>query len=115
MRVQLDVDLHLNDLSYSEASDRMVSELGFSPEVAEMDLDWYIEYPGMPMGYAVGWKMINLLRDYEMDRTGSNFSLRNFHDKLLSQGSIALPLVIETAFSKKALKTVYSEFRDYIK
>jgi uncharacterized protein (DUF885 family) len=45
------------------------------------------------MGYALGWSIINRLRDQERKRLGGNFKLRDFHDKLLSAGSISLPLV----------------------
>ena len=45
------------------------------------------------MGYAFGWSIINRLRDQEQKRLGGKFSLCEFHDKLLSAGSISLPLV----------------------
>jgi uncharacterized protein (DUF885 family) len=115
LRVKIDVGFHTQGLSYDSARNQMVQELKFSPETAEADLDWYIEYPGVPLGYATGWKMINLLREYEQDRLGSKFSLPEFNNKVISEGSIALPLVIENAFGKRALKQVYREFREYIK
>jgi uncharacterized protein (DUF885 family) len=115
LRVQLDVDLHCNGLSYDSAVERMVDELGFTKEASELDINWYIEYPTVPAGYAVGWKMINLLREYEEDRLGNSFDLKNFHDNLISKGSIGLPLVIESTFGKEALTHVNREFRNYIK
>jgi uncharacterized protein (DUF885 family) len=51
------------------------------------------------MGYALGWSIINRLRDREQTRLGSGFNLREFHDKLLSAGSISLPLVEKRYFS----------------
>jgi uncharacterized protein (DUF885 family) len=51
------------------------------------------------MGYALGWSIINQLRDRERSRLGSDFNLRQFHDKLLSAGSISLPLVEQRRFS----------------
>ena len=50
------------------------------------------------MGYALGWSIINRLRNQEQKRLGSKFSLREFHDKLLSTGSISLPLVEKRQF-----------------
>jgi uncharacterized protein (DUF885 family) len=50
------------------------------------------------MGYALGWTIINRLRDQEKNRFGNKFSLREFHDKLLSAGSISLPLVEKRHF-----------------
>jgi uncharacterized protein (DUF885 family) len=54
------------------------------------------------MGYALGWSIINRLRDQEQKRLGDKFSLRDFHDKLLSAGSISLPLVEQRCFRHEA-------------
>ena len=50
------------------------------------------------MGYALGWTIINRLREQEQKHLGDKFSLRQFHDKLLSAGSISLPLVEQRHF-----------------
>jgi len=50
------------------------------------------------MGYALGWSIINRLRDQEQKRLAAKFSLHEFHDKLLSAGSISLPLVEKRYF-----------------
>jgi len=54
------------------------------------------------MGYALGWTIINRLRDQEKHRLGNKFNLREFHDKLLSAGSISLPLVERRHFKYEA-------------
>jgi len=110
LRVMLDIGLHVYGWSYDYAKRLMINKLKFSEESAMNDLGWYIEYPGVPLGYAVGWQMINFLKEYEQDRLKSKFSNYEFHKKLLSQGSIGLPLVIEESFGKKALDYVNSEF-----
>ncbi|TET25155.1 MAG: DUF885 family protein [Candidatus Aminicenantes bacterium] len=107
----VDVNYKLKEWGYERAKKLLMDELRFTEEAAEADLDWYIEQPTVPLSYAVGWKMINILRDYEREKLGKKFSLYNFHKKLLNQGSIGLPLVIEKEFGKKALKVVYEEFR----
>ena len=71
----------------------MVRELHFPRAQACGDLNWYSQSPSVPMGYALGWTIINRLREQEQKRLGDKFSLRQFHDKLLSAGSISLPLV----------------------
>ena len=48
----------------------------------------------MPMGYAVGWALINAARDIQ----AAGPALKEFHDRLLAPGSVALPLVLERAF-----------------
>jgi len=76
----------------------MVRELHFPREQACGDLNWYSQSPSVPMGYALGWSIINRLRDQEQQRLGSKCNLCEFHDKLLSAGSISLPLVEKRHF-----------------
>jgi uncharacterized protein (DUF885 family) len=101
LRVMLDVELHTRGLSFDVAAGRMVSVLGFPRAQAEADLAWYTRSPTVPLGYATGWKLINALRDRVIHDESSE-SLRAFHDRLLSVGSIAAPLVIQRAFGPEA-------------
>jgi uncharacterized protein (DUF885 family) len=98
LRIIIDVKTQTGKLSYDEAADLMVRELHFPREQACGDLNWYSQSPSVPMGYALGWSIINRLRDQEQKRLGSKFSLCEFHDKLLSAGSISLPLVEKRHF-----------------
>jgi uncharacterized protein (DUF885 family) len=93
LRIIIDVKTQTGKMTYDEAADLMVRELHFPRAQACGDLNWYSQSPSVPMGYALGWSIINRLRDQEQQRLGSKFSLREFHDKLLSAGSISLPLV----------------------
>ncbi|MBI3187975.1 MAG: DUF885 domain-containing protein [Gammaproteobacteria bacterium] len=100
LRVMLDVELHCRGLSVDEAVHRMCRELGFSVDEARADLAWYIQNPGVPMGYATGWALIRALRAQQSQ--AGDFDLKDFHNKLLSVGSCALPLVICRAFGQDA-------------
>ncbi len=93
LRIIIDVKTQTAGMTYDEAADLMVRELHFPRAQACGDLNWYSQSPSAPMGYALGWSIINRLRDQEQKRLGNGFSLRDFHDKLLSAGSISLPLV----------------------
>ena len=98
LRIIIDVKTQIGKLSYDDAADLMVRELHFPREQACGDLNWYSQSPSVPMGYALGWSIINRLRDQEQKRLGGKFSLCEFHDKLLSAGSISLPLVEKRHF-----------------
>jgi uncharacterized protein (DUF885 family) len=87
-------------MTYDEAADLMVRELHFPREQACGDLNWYSQSPSGPMGYALGWSIINRLRRQEQESLGGKFTLRGFHDKLLSAGSISLPLVERRHFTR---------------
>jgi len=100
LRVMLDVELHTQNLSINSAAQRMCDALGFSIDQAKADLSWYSQSPTVPMGYATGWALIKALRDEESQK--ANFNLKNFHNKLLSVGSCALPLVIKFEFGNEA-------------
>jgi uncharacterized protein (DUF885 family) len=99
LRIIIDVKTQTGQMSYDEAADLMVRELHFPRAQACGDLNWYSQSPSVPMGYALGWSIINRLRDQERHRLGGRFHLREFHDKLLSAGSISLPLVERRHFT----------------
>lgn len=100
LRIMLDVELHTEDLSIDEAAQRMCDSLGFSIDQAKADLLWYSQSPTVPMAYATGWALIKALREEES--TKPDFDLKIFHDRLLSVGSCALPLVIKSEFGEVA-------------
>ena len=99
LRIIIDVKTQTGQMSYDEAADLMVRELHFPRAQACADLNWYSQSPAGPMGYALGWSIINRLREKEQKRLGRKFELTEFHDRLLSVGSISLPLVEKRYFS----------------
>jgi uncharacterized protein (DUF885 family) len=99
LRIIIDVKTQTGRMSYDEAAELMVRELYFPKEQAQADLNWYSQAPSVPMGYALGWSIINRLRAQEKRRLGARFTLRDFHDRLLSAGSISLPLVEKRHFT----------------
>jgi uncharacterized protein (DUF885 family) len=99
LRIIIDVKTQTGQMTYDDAADLMVRELHFPRAQACGDLNWYSQSPSGPMGYALGWSIINRLRVGEQKRLGTNFNLREFHDKLLSAGSISLPLVERRHFT----------------
>jgi uncharacterized protein (DUF885 family) len=101
LRIIIDVKTQTGRMTYDEAADLMVRELRFPRAQACADLNWYSQSPSGPMGYALGWSIINRLRDQERTRLGDKFVLREFHDKLLSAGSISLPLVEKRHFTER--------------
>jgi len=111
LRIIIDVEIHTQQLSLTDAAQKMVDALGFSHEQAMGELSWYSQSPTVPMSYAVGWALINALRDIVNPR--DNIELKAFHDKLLASGSIALPLVIQHQFGEntwlKCCQQVFGE------
>jgi len=104
LRVMLDVELHCRGLSIDDAAQKMCTHLSFSIDHAKADISWYTQSPTVPMGYAVGWALIRALREQQSEIEG--FNLKDFHNKLLSAGSCALPLVIRRVFGDEVWQQV---------
>jgi uncharacterized protein (DUF885 family) len=100
LRVIIDVKIHTRGLSISDASKLMVEKLGFDQQQADAELAWYSTAPTVPLCYATGYELIKAVREHLQQKPG--FELKAFHDALLQQGSIALPLVIRRAFGEDA-------------
>lgn len=103
LRILLDVELHTRGLALEAAADRMVEALGFPRSQALADLTWYTRAPTVPLGYATGWMLIHRLRDRMLS---GGLSLKAFHDRLLSAGSMAVPLVIRRVFGEATWEAV---------
>jgi len=102
LRIMIDVEIHTRGLSVTEAAKRLCDELGFEPDQARAELSWYSFSPTVPMSYATGWALICAARDV-MEQT-PDFTYKSFHDDLLSEGSIALPLIIQSLFGNESLQ-----------
>ncbi|MEK6771735.1 MAG: DUF885 domain-containing protein [Pseudomonadota bacterium] len=99
LRVLIDIDIHCRGVPVDEAAKRLVKELGFAESQARGELTWYSRAPTVPLGYATGWAMINAARQqWRAEHPAA--PLREFHDRLLSAGSISLPLVLRRVFGE---------------
>ena len=107
LRILIDVDLHVNNISQEQAAQKLCDRLGFTKHQAMADTSWYSHAPTVPMGYALGWAMINSLRG-QLEAKNS-FELKAFHDKLLASGSISLAHVIRRQFGVEALNAVMQD------
>lgn len=100
LRVQLDVELHTRELGLEQAAERLHTAVGLPKRQAMTDLFWYSRAPGVPLGYAAGWALITAARE-SLEVSGEPGALRSFHDRLLSAGSVALPLALGRAFGEE--------------
>jgi len=105
LRVKLDVELHVQGKPLDAAAQTMCDNLGFSRSQAMADLSWYTQAPTVPMGYATGWALINETRE-RLRSLEEGFVLKDFHDRLLSAGSIGLPWVLRRSFGEPLWNSV---------
>jgi uncharacterized protein (DUF885 family) len=100
-RVILDTELHTGRTSFAEAVSFMVSKLNMPENYARAEVIRYTMTPTQPLSYEIGRRLINQLRDKEKIKLQDDFSLKQFHDKLLSKGSLPVKLIEELVFHKQ--------------
>ncbi len=89
-RMILDVRLHRGELTVDEAVDFMVEQTSFQRSNAAAEVSWYTYRPTYPLSYLLGRTLLLGLRADEQRRLGDRFSLKDFHDTLLHNGSIPI-------------------------
>jgi uncharacterized protein (DUF885 family) len=96
-RMILDVRMHRGELTAEEATDFLVRQTGFQRSNAAAEVGWYTYRPTYPLSYLLGRTLLLGLRADEQRRLGDAFSLKGFHDTLLSNGSLPI------SFHRRAL------------
>jgi uncharacterized protein (DUF885 family) len=89
-RIILDVRLHRGEIGVDEAVDFMVEQTRFERDNARSEVEWYTYRPTYPMSYLLGRTLLLELRAGEQRRLGEAFSVRDFHDGLLRNGSLPI-------------------------
>lgn len=97
-RVVIDVKLHTQGMTFDEAVDMLVDVAHLERPNAVGEVRRYTQSATQPMSYLLGKHQILDLREREKKRHGAAFTMRDFHDRLLSYGTIPVAL-IEPTFS----------------
>lgn len=94
-RLILDVQLHSGSISYQDAVQMLVDKVGLDPLSAASEIKRYILHPTVGCGYLLGKREIVRLRQEVEELQGEAFSLKHFHDTLLSFGILPFSLLRE--------------------
>jgi uncharacterized protein (DUF885 family) len=94
---RLVVDTGLHDMGWSrqQAIDYMVENTCLAENNIENEVDRYITWPGQALAYKLGQLEILRLREEAQRRLGSRFDIKAFHDAVLGNGAVALPVLRE--------------------
>jgi uncharacterized protein (DUF885 family) len=92
-RAVADLGLHLGAMSFDAAVALYRDRLGMSPEAARGEACKNSMFPGTAIMYWLGTDGLHRLREARARSDGSAFSLRQFHDRVLSFGSIPVLLL----------------------
>lgn len=91
-RVIVDASLQTGRMTFEEAVNFLVDEAKLERINAEAEVTWYSYSPAYPMSYLMGKRGILAIREAYQRAQGEAFDLRAFHDRLLSLGTIPVPL-----------------------
>jgi len=91
-RAIVDVRLHQGVFDLDEAAAFYQERVGMTPKAAQGEAVKNSMFPGTGLMYLMGCDLIHQLRRDLAAREGSAFSLRRFHDRFLSYGSVPVSL-----------------------
>lgn len=101
-RAIVDVRLHQGRFSLEEAVAFYQQHAGMGAEAAYQEAVRNSMFPGTAMMYLLGTDRIIQLRQEMAQRWGKAFSLRRFHDRFLSYGSIPVSLIAQEMAREEA-------------
>ena len=95
VRVFVDLGIHTGEMDFAGAERYMREMLSVkTSDWVTREIVRYITEPTQALSYAVGRQMIlDLRKEYRDAKGESGFSLFEFHNRFLSEGSIPLPLI----------------------
>jgi len=95
--VRLVVDTGIHDLHWTEqqAVDYMTQNTPMAASDIQSEIRRYIVWPGQAVSYKIGMLTILDLRQRAMDQLGDDFDWGEFHDVVLTHGSVPLTLLEE--------------------
>jgi len=92
-RLVVDTGIHAQGWTRQQAIDYLNAHTANSAADNAVEVDRYIAQPAQALGYKLGQLRFKALRDKAQAALGPRFDVRRFHDALLGQGSLPLPLL----------------------
>jgi len=71
----------------------MVEQTGMGRNEMSFEVDRYMANPGQALGYMIGQLKIMELRDRARQKLGPRFDIRRFHNAVIDNGSLPLPVL----------------------
>ena len=93
VRLVVDTGLHAKGWSRAQAIEYFQEQTGHSIERVTTEVDRYLVMPGQALAYKLGQLKISELRKRAETALGDAFDLRRFHDVVLAQGALPLPIL----------------------
>lgn len=92
-RLVVDTGMHAFGWTRQQALDFMTENTALSEHEIRTEIDRYIAWPGQALAYKTGELEIKALRRKAEAALGAKFDVRAFHDAVLGQGGVTLPVL----------------------
>ena len=95
VRLVVDTGMHYKGWSREDAVNLFLENTAKTEQDINNEVDRYIAWPGQALAYKIGQLKIMELRDKSKEALGDDFDIKDFHDHILSFGSIPLNILEE--------------------
>lgn len=92
-RLVVDTGMHTMGWSRQQAIDFLAQNTALSMHNVTTEVDRYISWPAQALSYKLGELTIKRLRQKAENALGDKFNVREFHDAVLSNGSVPLSVL----------------------
>jgi uncharacterized protein (DUF885 family) len=92
-RMVVDPGIHVLGWTRQQAIDYMLAHTAEAPDMVATEVDRYIVWPGQATAYMLGNLEIRRLRQFAERELGPKFDIREFHDRVLEDGTVPLGLL----------------------
>jgi len=103
-RLVVDTGIHAMGWTREKAVEYMSKNTALSFHEINTEVDRYISWPGQALSYKIGEIKIRELRKKAKNQLGNKFDIRDFHEVVLSQGTVTLS-ILEERINKYINKT----------
>jgi len=92
-RLVVDTGMHAKGWTRQQALDFLAANTALSEHEVRTEVDRYIAWPGQALAYKTGELKILALRRKAESALGAHFDIRAFHDTVLCNGGVTLPVL----------------------
>ena len=94
-RLVVDTGMHALGWTRQQAIDYMMENTSLPLGQIENEVDRYAEWPAQALGYKIGAIRMMEIRQMAEERLGDQFDIREFHDEVLVNGPLPIPMLEE--------------------
>lgn len=93
IRLVVDTGIHSQGWTRRQAMDFFRENTAQDDRAIEVEIDRYVNSPGLAVAYKIGELKFKELRAYAQKELGPAFDIREFHDEILRRGAVPLDLL----------------------